>query len=77
MKKLTLEFTADDLPNGLVAAKGTDIWLALWDVSQALRAEWKYSESEEKKTEAEWADDFHEKFWEILNHYSITLEELD
>ena len=76
MNKITLEFTGADYENGLVAAKATDLWLALYDISQKLKSTIKWDETEEKETPAEWADNFHDVFWEILDQYNITLEEL-
>ena len=72
MKKITLEFTGDDYENGVVASKGTELWLALYDIKEDLRNIIKNSDEEEANV----AEEILQSFLNILDYYSITLEEL-
>lgn len=63
----------DDQHEFDLAVQGSNMYSALWDISQELRTMWKYREYE---TEKEYAliDSIREKFYDILNSHNISLD---
>ena len=71
--KAILEFNLpDDQHEFDLAVQGSNMYSALWDISQELRTLWKY----EELSEEEWkmVERIRDKFFEILDEYQIKLD---
>ena len=53
----------------LRAMKVSDVLAVLWDLDQHLRSEVKYNSNEH-------AEQLREKFWDIMNTYNVSFDEL-
>jgi hypothetical protein len=54
------------------ATQGSNMYSALWDISQELRTLWKYEEL--KQEEWDMVERIRNKFFEILEDHQITLD---
>jgi hypothetical protein len=71
--KATLEFNLpEDQAEFDFATQGSNMHLALWDISQELRTLWKYEELKEE--EWDMVERIRNKFFEILDDYQIKLD---
>jgi hypothetical protein len=71
--KATLEFNLpEDQAEFDFATQGSNMYAALWDISQELRTLWKYEELDEK--EWDMVERIRNKFFEILEDHQITLD---
>jgi hypothetical protein len=71
--KATLEFNLpDDQAEFDLATQGSNMYSALWDISQELRTLWKY----EELSDQEWkmVERIRDKFYEILDDQQIKLD---
>jgi len=71
--KATLEFNLpDDQAEFDLATQGSNMYSALWDISQELRTLWKY----EELSDQEWkmVERIRDKFFEILDDHQIKLD---
>lgn len=72
MKRLTLEFTGDDMDAGMLAAKAMDFYMALDDFDQHLRSLYKYQDVETVDVY-----EIREKLWEYLREHDVSLDMLN
>jgi hypothetical protein len=77
MPKAILEFNLDDFDDRVAhlrAIKSLDLALALWDMDQYLRAEYKYGEPTHEVYEA--LETARKKLFEIMSEHNVSLDEL-
>ena len=77
--KAILEFNldeVDDMDAHKRAVKSLDMALALWDIERYFRAQLKYNEEGLTDAQYEVLDRARSEFYEILNKYNISLDEL-
>ena len=71
--KAILEYTLpDDQAEFDFAVQSSNMYAALWDISQELRTLWKYEELDEK--EWDMVERIRNKFFEILDDHQIKLD---
>jgi predicted nucleotidyltransferase len=71
--KATLEFNLpDDQTEFDFAVQGSNMYSALWEISQELRTLWKYEELKEE--EWDMVERIRNKFYEILDENQIKLD---
>jgi len=71
--KATLEFNLpEDQTEFDFATKGSNMYAALWEISQELRTLWKYEELKEE--EWDMVERIRNKFYEILDENQIKLD---
>jgi hypothetical protein len=79
MAKAILEFDLnepEDIQAHKRAVKAVDLSLALWDIEQYLRGQLKYNDENLTSEAYDALDKAKDKFYEILDEYNISLDEL-
>lgn len=66
MPKVTIEYTDEEQTEALRALQARDLWCALWDFRECLRARWKHSDERTVQIDELW-ESFNEQFGEFLD----------
>jgi hypothetical protein len=71
VKKITLEYSGDDVKEGALALKAIDILLVLFELDQRMRADVKYNEG--KTTTEEWRKDIAH----TMEYHNVSFDEME